>query len=329
MNKKILLILFFLFVSVTISFAKKAPTMPNSYDSFGLSARSFAMGHTGAAMANNLENVFYNPAGIAYNSSENIQAEAFASVIRNSDLDNNDLQSSHPIDLGFTSFAVVQKQGAISWRTLSSNEIEVTDGANFYKKQEHIKAITITAANLSNNGSAVGINLSYLYGTLSESAIDSGMPFAQTSSGNGFTMDIGFMAPIKKNLFFGVNLENVFGIMWWENYDFDQLPFGIRTGIGYVAGTFNLLCDWNKKFYRFGNIEDDTLIGVGIEQYLGNVLVLRAGAQGTSLSDTEKIKYTYGAGINIAMISLSVSGENYKINDEPVSQYCVSVKVLI
>lgn len=329
MNKQFLLILFFLFVSGTIAFAKKVPTMPNSYDSFGLSARSFAMGHTGAAMPNNLENIFYNSAGLAYNSSENIQAEAFAVVIRNSDLGYNDLVLDNPIDLGFTSFAVVQKQGAISWRTLSSNEIEIKNGSDFYKKQEHIKAITISAANKSDNGSALGINLSYLYGTVSESYIDSGTPFAQTSSGNGFTVDIGFMAPIKNNFFFGINFENIFGIMWWENYDFDQLPFGIRTGVSYVAGTFNFLCDWNKKFYRFGDIEDDNLIGVGVEQYLGNVLILRAGAQGTSLSDTEKIKYTYGVGINISIVSLSISGENYKIEDENVSQYCVSVKVLI
>ena len=81
-----------------------------------------------------------------------------------------------------------------------------------------------------------------------------GTPFAQTSSGNGFTMDIGIMAPLRGNIYAGVNFENVFGIMWWENYDFDQLPFGIRTGLGYIAGTFNLLVDWHKKFYRFGNI---------------------------------------------------------------------------
>ena len=59
------------------------------------------------------------------------------------------------------------------------------------------------------------------------------------------------------------------------------------------------------------------------------MLVLRAGAQGTSLSDTEKIKYTYGLGINISIVSLSVSGENYKLEDEAVAQYCVSVKVFI
>lgn len=329
MNKKFLLIVSLFFVCVTVSFAKKPPTMPNSYDSMGVSARSLAMGHTGAAMPNTLEGVFYNSASLGFNGSESILIEATAPIIRDTDIDKNTMAFCNPIDLGFTSFIINQKQGAISWRTFSSNDIEYNDGSDFYKKSEHIKALTISAANVNEKGVSFGLNLSYLYGTLAESSITGGTPFAQTSSGNGFTMDIGIMAPLKGNLFVGVNFENIFGIMWWENYDFDQLPFGIRTGLGYIAGTFNLLVDWNKKFYRFGNIENDNFYSIGVEQYLGKMLVLRAGAQGPSVTETDDIKYTYGAGINISIISISIAGETYEIEKERVSQYSVSVRVLI
>jgi hypothetical protein len=329
MNKKFFLVSFLVFSMVTVVFAKKPPTLPNSYDSTGLSARSVAMGYTGAAMPGSIEGVYYNSASLGFNRSEKIQVEASSFIIRNTDLDKNIVSCYNPIDLGFTSFVVSQKQGAISWRTFSSNNLKIEDGANFYKKSEHIKAITISAANLNESGISLGLNLSYLYGTLAESSIIDGTPFAQTSAGNGFTMDIGIMGPIKGNLYFGINFENVLGIMWWENYDFDQLPFGIRTGIGYIAGTFNLICDWHKKFYRFGDIEDDNLFSVGIEQAVGNVLVLRAGASGTSVEETDNIKYTYGAGINISIISVSLAGETYKIEEENVSQYSVSVKVFI
>ena len=329
MNKKILFMMFLMFTMVSVSLAKKPPTMPNSYDSTGVSARSFAMGYTGAAMPGSLEGVYYNSASLGFNNNEKIQMEASAIIIRNTDLDNNLMSYSDPIDLGFTSFVVNQKQGAISWRTFSSNDLKIEDGSNFYKKSEHIKAVTLSAANVNEAGVSFGLNLSYLYGTLSESSIIDGTPFAQTSSGNGFTMDIGIMAPVKGNIYFGINLENIFGIMWWENYDFDQLPFGIRTGVGYITGTFNLIADWHKMFYRFGDIDKDNLYSVGIEQAIGKVLVLRAGAQSASVDKTDEIKYTYGAGINISIVSVSIAGETYKLENENVSQYSVSVKVLI
>ena len=329
MNKKILFMMFLMFTVVSVSFAKKPPTMPNSYDSTGVSARSFAMGYTGAAMPGSLEGVYYNSASLGFVTNDKIQVEASAFIIRNTDLDDNLMSYSNPIDLGFTSFVVNQKEGAISWRTFSSNDIEIKDGSNFYKKSEHIKAVTLSAANVNEAGVSFGLNLSYLYGTLSESSVIDGTPFAQTSSGNGFTMDLGIMAPVKGNLYAGINLENIFGIMWWENYDFDQLPFGIRTGVGYITGKFNLVLDWHKKFYRFGDIENDNLYSVGIEQAIGSALVLRAGAQGTSINDTDELKYTYGAGINISIISVSVAGETYKLENENVTQYSVSVKALI
>lgn len=329
MNKKISFMLFLVFTMTTVAFAKKAPTLPNSYDSTGLSARSVAMGYTGAAMPGSLDGVYYNSASLGFNKSDKIQIEAAAFVIRNTDLDSNIMSYSNPIDLGFTSFVVNQQQGAVSWRTFSSNDIEEKNGSDFYKRSEHIKAVTVSVANLNEKGVSFGLNLSYLYGTLAESSVIDGNPFAQTSAGNGFTMDIGIMGPVKGNLYFGINFENVFGIMWWENYDFDQLPFGIRTGLGYIMGTTNIVADWHKMFYRFGDIEHDNLYSVGIEQYLGNVVVLRAGVQSYSVSKTDELKYTYGAGINVSIVSVSVAGETYKIKEEQVSQYSVSVKVCI
>jgi hypothetical protein len=329
MDKKILLILLLFFVCNILAFAEKPPTMPNSYDSIGVSARGFAMGHAGVALPGSLDGVFYNSASLGFNNNENIQIEATSLIIRNTDLGKTDLSYANPIDLGFTSIVINQKQGAISWRTFSANSIELRNGNDFYKKDENIKAVTISAASVNKKGVSFGLNLSYLYGTLAESSVANGKPFAQTSSGNGFTMDIGIMTPIKGNLYAGVNFENIFGIMWWEHYDFDQLPFGMRAGLGYILGSFNLIADWNKKFYRFGNMKNDNLFSVGIEQSLGNILVLRVGAQGSSTNEKEKIKYTYGLGLNISIFSLSVAGENYKLNNESVSKYGLSLKLFI
>ena len=109
MNKKFLFVLCALFTVEVLAFAKKPPTMPNSYDSTGVSARSFAMGYTGAAMPGSLEGVYYNSASLGFNKSDKIQVEAAAFVLRNTDLDSNIMSYSNPIDLGFTSFVVNQQ----------------------------------------------------------------------------------------------------------------------------------------------------------------------------------------------------------------------------
>lgn len=326
-KKKLILIVCFIFAG-SFAFAKKPPTLPNSYNAVSVSARSFAMGQTGVASPANLEGIFYNPASITYIQEEKIQAEMLFTVSRESGALKNTINMTDPIDIGFDSFAAAQRQGALSWRTLSSNKVEISDGSDWYEKQENIKAITISAGNKGDNGSAMGLNISYLYGTLAESSYISGIPFAQTSSGNGVSVDIGFMTPVSSGLTFGVNFENVIGFMWWENYDFDQLPFGIRTGFGYNTQSFSLLLDFDKKFYRFGDMNEN-VVGVGLEQYITSYLCVRLGAQGSSLSDNEKLKYTYGIGLNISTFMLSVSGEKYKLDEENISKYLVSLKVLI
>lgn len=329
MIKRILFSFIFCLFLTTCIYAKKPPTMPISYNSTSVSARNFAMAQSGVAMPGDLGGIVVNPASLGYNSLEKIQAEVTVGFLRETDIDKNIVSCIDPVDLGLQSFVVLQQQGAISWRTLSSNEINISSGSNTYKKHERIKAITISAANQTESGSAsVGINISYLYGTLSESSLIDGTPFAQSSYGNGFTLDIGFMKSLRKNIFFGINLENIIGFMWWENYDYDQLPFGIRAGLGYSLGTFNLLADYSKRFYRFGEY-DDSCVSVGLEQYLSNAFCIRLGASGTDLEKKNDIKYTYGLGLNISMISINAAGESYKIDDESISKYILSLKVFI
>ena len=328
MRNKVLLAFTGCLLFVSLIYAKKPPTMPISYNSTAVSARDFAMAQTGSAMPANIGGVSLNPASLGYITSEKIQAEVMVGIIRDSNLSKNELSLIDPIDLGLQSFVVLQQQGAISWRTLSANEIEILNGPDKYKKHERIKAITISAANKTGKAGSLGLNISYLYGTISEESIISNEPFAQSSYGNGFTIDIGYMTPLRKNLFFGINFENIIGFMWWEEYDYDQMPFGIRTGLGYSLGTFNIAADYNKKFYRFGEY-DDNLVSVGLEQYVSSVFCIRLGAAGKDLNKKDEIKYTYGFGLNISVISLNVAGESYKISDESISKYLLSLKVLI
>ncbi|GAB1401338.1 hypothetical protein MASR1M68_02490 [Elusimicrobiota bacterium] len=329
MTKKIIFSLFTVLFSVAYVYAQKPPTSFNSYDGMALSARSIAMGGAGVAVTGGIDNIFYNSAGLAFIQGNGIEAEALFSASRQSNIPNDVLNSVEPIKLGFNSFVILQQQGAISWRTLSSN-VKFSSGTDYWSRQnENIKAITISGSQKSqNNNYAVGIGLSYLYGTLAESSVISGNPFAQTSSGNGFAIDIGFITPVNKNITFGLNLENVLGFMWWSDYDCEQLPFGIRTGLGYQVGGFTMLADLNKKFYRFSDF-NDTVYSVGLEQNITRVLAVRLGRQGSSWSDEDKIKYTYGFALNVSTFSFSFASEMYKINKENVSKYTISLKTVI
>ena len=330
--KKLLFIFFILFVTVINVSAKKPPTMPNSYNGLPLSAKSIAMGNTGAGSVSRTDDIYFNPAGIAFNTSEQIQVEILTSVLRDSDLSKNEINIADPTDLGLMSIVLMQKFGAISWRTLSSYQIKTSSESNWYNKQESIKTVTLSVGNISDNGNSLGMNISYLYGTLAESSVSDLTPYAQTSSGNGVSLDIGMTFPIKDHLIFGINFENIIGFMWWSDFNnYDQLPFTIKTGAGYYLGGFSLLLDYSRRFYRFGDLEPN-LVSVGAEQYITSFLAVRAGVEGTALSDVsdkEKLKYTYGFGLNISILTLNFAAQNYKINSENIAEYLCSLKVNI
>ncbi|MBQ3833953.1 MAG: hypothetical protein II816_00320 [Elusimicrobia bacterium] len=323
---KFLFIIAVIFLVSSDGFAKKAPILPNAYDGCGVSARSLAMGRTGVAMPGSYEGIFYNPATLGFNEDGSVQIEAFVFALRNTALDDVECLPYNNIKRGFNSFVIAQNRGAISWRTLSSYNYSEKNGSDYFNMQESVHAVTVSMANVNDNGLSVGLNLSYLYGTILYSGVASGTPIAEAYSGNGFTMDIGLMYPLSNGLFFGANFENVVGFMWWDSYGHDQMPFGIRSGIGYALGSFTFLADYNKKFYRFGNLEDQ-FVSVGMEQYFSRYFAVRVGAQSPSKVHKEKIKYTYGAGINLSHFSLSVACENFKTNEENIVQYYTSLKI--
>ena len=328
--KKLSFIFFILFfITINVS-ARKIPTQPNSYNGMALSARSLAMGNTGAAAVSQTDNIYFNPAGLAYNTNEKIFTEVLISALRDSSLPKQEINRVDPTELGLMSIVLMQKFGAISWRTLSSYETKSSDENNWSRKQENIKAVTLSVGNTSSNGAALGVNISYLYGTLAESSVENSIPYAQTSSGNGFSIDVGMTLPLKKHIILGVNFENIAGFMWWSDYgNYEQLPFTFRSGAGYYLGGFSLLADYSKRFYRFGDMKEN-FISLGAEQYLTHFLCVRAGAESeSSFSDKENIKYTYGFGLNISIVTVNFAAQNYKLNSENVSEYFCSVKANI
>jgi hypothetical protein len=46
--------------------------------------------------------------------------------------------------------------------------------------------------------------------------------------------------------------------MFWENYAAGAIPLTIRTSLGYVYKKCTLYADWEKHFYRYGNLNEST-----------------------------------------------------------------------
>ncbi|MDR3112043.1 MAG: hypothetical protein LBU55_02590 [Elusimicrobiota bacterium] len=299
--------------------AKSAPVLANAYNGFAASARSAAMGNAGAGLpAARISDFFYqNPAALAF--SEGIEAQCsykFSNTTHDNPKTLNDVSGN-----GFASAYIVNDLNSFSWQNLSYENIGIED----YKKETSIKSLSVSSGKQNSAGVGIGVNLSYLYGWTAQSGLDSCKnPYSNISSGNGFSFDLAFLFPFGENLALGINLKNVLGFMFWTDYDYQQLPFSIKAGLGYCNKTFSLAFDWDKRFYRFGNLDDDFFY-LGLEQYvIDDVFCLRAGTQ-TADFDKNKSVYTYGAGIKLKKVTFAFSVCENQIFNEKTTTYLISV----
>ncbi|MCL2798891.1 MAG: hypothetical protein FWD54_01205 [Endomicrobia bacterium] len=309
-------------------FARKPPTQPNSYDGAPPMARSMAMGGAGSAIISSHESYFYNSANLAYMLGSYIGAAAV--ILRQSDASPSQVGAADPSGQGLTGAYVIKDSGAFYWQALSDNSISYTSsGGGSHNTQTYINALSFAAGQKSNKGLSIGLNMSYLYGKIGESGIYAGgTPYANIASGNGFTMDLSFLYPVGRNIYTSVNFQNIAGFMFWNNYNTEQLPFAIRMGTAYILGNSILAIDWDKKFYRFGDLEEEHYY-MGLEQYLSRAICVRAGTAADSNFDPKTMKYTYGLGLKIKTFEIAFAGEQSKIADENFLKYMVSLSAFV
>ncbi|MDR1194874.1 MAG: hypothetical protein LBL00_00165 [Endomicrobium sp.] len=324
-------ILLFLTALVTVftqnSFARRAPTQPNSYDGAAPSARSMAMGEagTGALMFNDA--YYYNSAMYGY--LQGTKAEVSGVIMRQSDAAPSSVAAVEPSGQGLTSFILVQNSAALIWQALSDCSISETYPGGITGNTEiYISALTLAAGQKNEKGYSVGINMTYLYGKIGESSLVGSEPYSNIGSGNGFALDLSFAVPAGNNVFFGIDVKNLAGFMFWNDYNTEQLPMIIRTGTGYHLKGFLFVTDWEKRMYRFGDLQKD-YVRFGVEQYINGAVCIRLGLVSDDDFDTKTFKYTYGFGIRIKNYELSAAAQQYKINDENFTKYLLSFSALV
>lgn len=319
--RRFLLITAVLFYSSNFLLAKNAPTQANIYDGHAPNAPSIAMGSAGAGLCS-IASFYFNSANLF--ASQGASAQISALVSKQSDAESKYFSLADTSGTGLISAILVKDTSAFYWQSLSDTEVKVDhSSSNWHKVKTSVSQIGFMAAKLNDRNFSIGLNIAYLYGNISESSIIDTLPYANTSSGNGFAVDLSLAFPIAKNLILGINLKNIAGFMFWNNYNTEQLPFIFRTGIGYCDKGFTFALDWDKKFYRFDNLDKEHFY-IGLEQYLNNIFCLRAGATANNSLENDKMKYSYGFGFKIKNYCLDFAGEQSKVDKESLTKFLIS-----
>jgi hypothetical protein len=325
MNSKKIAAVFILLLllSAQNAFARRAPTQPDSYDGAAPTARSMAMGETGTGLASLNDAYYYNSA--MYGFSGGTKAEVSGVVLRRSDASPARVAVIEPSGQGLTSFIMLKDTGGLVWQALSDNSVRTSYADGSWQNTEtYINSLSIVAGQKNEKGYSFGINMTYLYGKIGESSLIGGEPHSNIGSGNGMALDLSFAIPAGNNIFFGINLKNIVGFMFWNDYNTEQLPFIVRTGTGYHFKGFLFAADWEKRYYRFGDLQEDYL-RFGVEQYINGAVCVRLGLVSDENFNSDTFKYTYGFGFKIKTYELSAAAQQYKIDDGNFTKYMVSL----
>lgn len=303
-----------------------APTPYDAYDGIAPGGRQTAMGQAFTAGVADPANVYFNPAGLAANTS-NILSATYEPT-RQSNLSTNDVFASEAIrNRNFLFVCLTGPKFAISWRPLANTTISTSTAASDWESDDiKVNAFTISTSHQHSTAVRSGLNLTYLTGQVAHSSLIGGIPTLKLSDGYGVALDYGLQMVLTDQFSIGVNLKNIAGTMWWESYEKEQLPFTSRFGAAYtISSVMTLTADWETRYYLKGDKVDIT--HYGLEQAIGSVLRLRAGMWGEDLNDQEKVHFSAGLGYLSSACDLSIAGEKYRVSTEDVVRYVLSLSI--
>jgi len=317
----------FLIALVELTAGQQAPTRFDSYDGIAPGARATAMGGAFVALADDVSAVFYNPAGLAEISRGAVCISYEAT--RQSELATDEIFSRESLRArNIQAISLVSQKAAFSWRPLSNSTWRTQSGADWQEDEIKINAFTVSASNKDEGDYATGMNLTYLSGQIAQARLESGSPYINLSDGYGFSADFGVLYTPSKQIRLGVNFKNIAGYMWWDDFEKDQLPFIVKTGIDFqIKGFTNFCTEWERRYYR--KTDELSITRFGIEQMVGNILALRTGISGSDLNDKEKSSFSGGIGYMQNSFELSLTAERYTIDKKDVYRYLISINIPI
>lgn len=307
----------------------KAPTHYNTYDGSIPGARTLAMGYAFCAVGEEPSAIYFNPAGIYF-----IKSNLFSmtyEATRQSDLTTEEIFSPEALrNKNLVFLGITSPQGAFSWRPLADYTTRTDSGADWLETEIKINALTFSVSAEHDSKTYSGLNVSYLNGRIAESRVENNIPNTNIADGHGITCDFGIIHSLSEEFRFGVNLQNLCGFIWWDDYRKDQLPFILRTGMAFQITNFlTFASDWEKRYYREGTEGPVEVTHFGVEQNIGKILKFQLGSYGQDLNNKEKSHLTGGVTYYRNKYKLSLAGEKYRIDGADVNRYLFSLDIPI
>ncbi|MCB4790750.1 MAG: hypothetical protein LHV68_02570 [Elusimicrobia bacterium] len=316
-----------LFSFCTSVFAKpEAPTQYNTFDGLPPGGRSLGLGYAYSTVGGDPSIIYFNPAGLGL--SEDSLLSFSYEITRQSALTSDEIVQGEALQIRNLVFiGLSNPQGALSWRPLASDAIHIVSGLDKIDTQTKINAYTFSVKTKEDKV-YTGLNLTYLSGRIGQSKIINNIPSAVISDGNGVSLDLGTICKVSDELNVGLNLKNLCGFMWWDDYETDLLPFSIVTGFSFNISKFSIFAfDWEKRYYRKDDSSPQELTHIGLEQSLGNILSFQIGMYGPDLNNKNLSRFTGGISYQKGSYKLSLAGEKYMVSSNDVYRYLFSLNI--
>jgi hypothetical protein len=226
-------------------------------------------------------------------------------------------------------FSMQGEKGVIFYEPLSRfDQVQSIDnvpgGINNVDYQAN--ALGVAGAETWGKGS-FGLSLAYLWSSLASTMHVAGQPDqSHLDTSDGVRLNFGFRQPTGP-LMWGVVFQNMPGFLWGSSYKRQMLPPSVRVGNTWRAYPGILFSvDWERRFYNEGG-HAQNLLYIGSEIFSGDSFVLRVGAFGTNLDQSDKRHFTAGIGYRPHPgLEISYAYERYEIDDLAVNRSVVSLK---
>ena len=226
-----------------------------------------AMGGSFAPMADDINAIYYNPAGLISITGLSVGG-SFLQYYNMSELQNFTVSLAYPTDTAFGAFGA-------SYHSY---------GYSLYKETEMV----FTHSLILLRNIKFGYNLKYL--TLSLNPDPAITPVIEYGSDSFMTVDVGVQADFDRNFSAGAYAMNVTSPMIGKN-NAEESDQKFTFGVAYKpAGGLTTTLSFDKA------IEDDYQIRAGAEMWVYRMLALRGGIQ------SRPFNFTFGAGLNYNVV---------------------------
>lgn len=353
--------LFPAFLVMGTSLLGASPLAPDEYHGPPPGARSLGLGNAAIALADEPFTSFYNPASLCFLKSSVV---VFDFHYARGGARQYDLPNVKGVTLDFV--GMLNQSGGLSWHPLTRRtfEAETTyydqaygDTVSVISRYEYradevystMTTLTTEQFDVLLRRPLLGINLKYLRAQCAEAkVIRAGDAIVDATSnidsGNGFGVDVGFSYATEIFLF-GLSVKNAFSRVYWKDYDTDNIPMVIGTGISYMAAeratmSTDFRYDWeSKKTGCFSGLELNLLrkkasktkhrpVGETAPEEPPRGNIVRAGVRIPDLSNAGEITYSIGYAYRFSRIRFDIAfmGEQEQIKE---GEFASQVSLLI